>query len=530
LSLLFALSACHWHINDVSTDPSASKLDFPAGLVLDPGGRFLYVSNGNADLRFGGGTIQMLDLARFDCALENFAGRGGSADCAVFPSDDDVRLSRDKNGLPVGGCVLDPIDQQVTDCVEDPFILENATVRVGNFAGTMRIKVDGDPSTSQQRNLYVAVRGDPSVTFIDVDLSKVAPTPDPWNHFDVPGVLDCFDDPSMLLTRSDYDPTTNHTEVPPRCDDSHLVQTYTCPDALSCVQGDNDIPPEPFNMLLDEGQSPSGATYSRLLVAHLAAGRVTIVNLLGTPSVGDVSPPFFIANQSGRFGAFGLARRDDPTQPLYYLTSNLNAAISTFYIDETDNGGMIQPGAVFSTTGSFSIGSDGRELLFQPDGQRAFMSQNAPPSVAVLDTRLDQPGGRGLPLNKIVDLVQVCQGPSHMAVRQQPVAGPPGAMASLQTKLYVACFTSNQVMVVDPDSARVDETILTGRGPTEITFNFTGDETPAAQRIPEPAHRRAYVTLYSESTIGVIDLDPGSPTENRMIGRIGLPLPPPSTP
>jgi hypothetical protein len=350
--------------------------------------------------------------------------------------------------------------------------------------------------------------------------------PDPNGHIDSPGVLNCFDDLGQA-TRSGYDARTNTTTVPPRCDNSHLVQTYTCPDRLGCVQGDNDIPAQPFNLLLDQGQRADGTVISRLLVAHLSEGSVTIIDLLGTPLVADVSPPFFPADQAGRHGVFGIARRDDSTRPIYYLTSNLNAAISTFYVDDTPTGDKVVEGPVFATVGTFASGADGRELIFEPGGQRAFMTQNAPPSVAILDTRLDQPEGRGLPANKIVDIVDVCQGPSHMSLRQQAVAGPAGAGTNLRNSLYVACFTSNQVMIVDPDRPGVDETILVGRGPTELAFNYSGEETPAAERLPTPRHRRAYLSLYSESTIGVVDVEPGSPTENRLIARIGLPVPPP---
>jgi hypothetical protein len=540
LVLCAALAGCHWHIDDPGTDPSPSEFDFPTGLAIDPGGRFLYVSNGNADLRFGGGTLQMIDLQRFECALDAYAEQqrqqrhpdqpAAAADpaCAVFPSASDIAVQLQSDGTPIAGCIADPIDPQVVDCDEAPFALPNATVRVGNFAGTMRVRENGDPATSQRRTIYLAVRGDPSVTFVDVDLSRLAAVPDGNGHIDSPGVFDCFDDLTKLATRGGYDASTNITTVPPRCDQSHLVQTYTCPDRFGCVQGDNDIPGQPFNLLLDEGTRPDGSPISRLLVTHLAEGSVTLIDLLGTPLVADVSAPFFPADQANRHGVFGIARRDDPTRPLYYLTSNLNAAVSTFYVDDTASGDKVVAGPVFGTVGTFSNGSDGRELIFESGGQRAFMTQNAPPSVAILDTRGDQPDGRGLPANKIVDIVDVCQGPSHMKLRQQAVAGPAGAAPALKTSLYVTCFTSNQVMIVDPDRPGVDETILVGRGPTELAFNYSGEETPVADRLPTPRRRRAYLSLYSEYTIGVIDAEPGSPTENRLIARIGLPVPPPT--
>ena len=516
-----SLAGCHWHIDDPGTDPSPVKLDFPAGVAVDPLGRYLYVSNGNADLRFGGGTLMMVDLARFECALDRVAGLAPDPACTIFPSASDVAVVRDDKGMPTAGCVADPLDPQVIDCIEDPFVLPNATVRVGNFAGTMRVrKVTGG------RTLYLAVRGDPSVTYVDVALDRPRASPSDPDPNGLPGVLDCFDHPAELLARTGYDPATNVTKVPPRCDKSHLIQTYTCPGRFGCTEGDNDIPPEPFNMIVDEGARADGSPYARLLVGHLSAGAVTLVNLLGAPVVADVSPPFFVADQGGRRGAFGIARRDGAPAPLYYLTSNLSPAISTFSVTDSPAGGLVVPGPVFGISGAFSSGADGRELLFEPGGQRAFLTQNAPPSVAVLDTRDDQPDSRGLPANKIVDLIPICQGPSHMALRQAAEAGPAGVPARLRTRLYVTCFTSNQIMVVDPDRADVEDTVLVGRGPSELAFNFSGPETPLAERLPPPRRRRGFVTHYSESSIGVIDLEPGSPTENRLVARIGVPQPP----
>ncbi len=526
IPVLCGLAACRLTpANDASTDPSPVKLNFPAGIAMDSGGRLLYVSNGNADLRYGGGTLLTIDTLRVECAIDAHKKRDASDPaCAQFEkhTPTDIALVTNDKGIPTAGCIDDPLDPSVVDCVEDPFVLSNATVRVGNFAGTIRVRKRG----ATTRSLYLAVRGDPSITYADIDVAGLAEKdPDALGHIDTPGLVDCFDDVSRVLDRDGYDRATNTTTLPPRCDKSHLIQTYTCPGRAGCLEGDNDIPSEPFNLLFEEGTAKTGP-YARLLVAHLQPGQVSLIDLLGAPVVADVSPPFFAADRGGRRGAFGIARRDGGDAPLYYLTSNLTAAVSTFRITDTPGGDSIVPSAVFAIGGAFASGADGREIVFEPGGQRAFMTQNAPPSVAVLDTRLDEAQTRGLPSNKVVDTIQVCQSPSHMALRQRVEAGPPGADPTLRTKLYVACFTANQIMVVDPDRPGVDETILLGRGPTELAFNFSGAETPAAEQLPEPRHRRLYVTNYAESTIGVIDLDPDSPTENRLVARIGMPFPP----
>lgn len=532
VSLAVSQAGCYWHISVQGTNPPPSKLDWPAGMLIDPGGRFLYVTNGNADLKVGSGTLMMIDLLRFDCAVAAFNGETPDADCEQFPSSSDIALVRDPHTrLPTAGCVADPDDPQIVDCTEDPFVLSNATVGIGNFAGTMRMQLGTQTqggTTQTTRRLFSAVRGDPSITYVDVHLDKLLAAPDAGGHIDVPGILDCFDDPQDLVSRKGYDATHNTTTISPRCDPDHLLQVYTCPGSPDCKNGDNTIPAEPFNLLLDEGVSSVGTPYSRLLVAHLAAGSVTLIDLLGVPFIANVSPPFFTANALSQFGTFGLARLDSAEPPIFYLTSNITAAFSTFQVQETTGGGVVVPGPIASFGGVLPTGAAGRDLIFDPSGQRGYMTQVSPPSVAVIDTRLGQPDSHGLPADTVVDVIPVCEEPSFMAMRQSSVAGPSGGPPVLDTKLYVVCFLSNQLMVVDPDTTLIEATTLLGRGPNEVAFNFTGLEAAPGTALPEPKHRRAYVSEFGESTIAVIDLNPGSEFENRVIARIGMPFPPPT--
>ena len=88
----------------------------------------------------------------------------------------------------------------------------------------------------------------------------------------------------------------------------------------------------------------------------------------------------------------------------------------------------------------------------------------------------------------------------------------------------VVCFLSSQLMIVDPDRPGVIDTIFSGfGGPNDIAFNFLDDgAVPALEALP-PRPRRGYVTNYSESTVALIDFEPGSATENRVIARLGFP-------
>ncbi len=504
---LMAAAGCHWDLNDAGTEPLPAQLYFPSGLAVDTftdtdgAHPYLFVSNANADLHYGGGTVQMVDLARFDQALKSFPTCEGQASCA---------------NADVGLCKRDPIDPQVIDCDETPFILGDATVKVGNFAGSMTLQTF--PQDATHRRLYVGVRGDPSITWIDVDYTK---------RSNPLGMLNCFDDPSTLTSRPGFDSTTMHDVAPPACDGSHLIQTF---DELptggstvvnNCVTGmmqttngdcTIDLPPEPFGLFLDEGTD-----YARLLVSHLSSGQVTLIDASATPPpILSVSQPFFAADPNGRHGAFALAPQFPGTaHSLWYMTSNIQSVLATFRVADAN---VVVPAGTISVSGVFNGGNDVREILFAPDGSRAFLTQNQPPTVAVLDTRVTPTSG-GLPVNQIVDVIDVCQEPSNMLMQRLSGPGPIGAAAQQLTRLFVVCFLSNQVMIVDPDTADVLGTVLLGRGPSEIAYQETAGFSP---------ERRAYVTNFGDWTISMIDLDPGSPTENRVVARIGLPTPPPN--
>ena len=486
LASLVVVSACHWDLNDPGTEPHPDEFAFPSTLQLDPDGRHLFVTSANADLRFGGGMLHIVDTARFECARQAFAGLPLDAACDATTAMADG-----------ASCYRDPSDPAVVDCEENAFILANSTIKLGNFAGKMVLQRTGP----LERTLFLVVRGDPSITYVDVDWKRDATRP---------GILQCTDDLSGLEQRPGYDATTNTSTTPIPCDASHLLQRYECKNRLTCTADVEQIPVEPFALALDQGTLPSGAPYAHLLIAHLFGSEVQLVDTLSRPPVTQfVSDPMLdAADTTGRRGAFSLAAPFPGVYGSnYYLTSNRQSVMATFRLAEL---GVVLPGPRFSVRGAFASGSDVRDLQFEPGGQRAFFTENLPPSLAVLDTSpATTSTGPGFSRNQVKQVIGVCPSSSHFAVHRY----------ADRTRIYVVCFLAGQVMVLDPDLGRVEDTILVGRGPNEIALNF-GD---AALDEPNPSKRRGYVSNFSEATIAVLDLDPLSATYNRVIGRIGLP-------
>ncbi len=85
--------------------------------------------------------------------------------------------------------------------------------------------------------------------------------------------------------------------------------------------------------------------------------------------------------------------------------------------------------------------------------------------------------------------------------------------------MFVTCFDAGEVYVIDPWTPRVRTVIPIGRGPVATVL-------PPAGAAPSEA-TRAYVVGFGANNVAVVDLDPNSRTQYRVIQRIGFPSPTP---
>ena len=152
-------------------------------------------------------------------------------------------------------------------------------------------------------------------------------------------------------------------------------------------------------------------------------------------------------------------------------------------------------------------GADIRGILFssdQPDYPQAFVLHRNdssvpanPAALVVLDRRL---GADGTPDNTPKDVLEVCSGPTSMRMHD----------AGRGNRIYITCYDDGQIYVVDPNALVVTSVIDVGAGPTSLVFSR---QDPGV----------AYVASFVNSHLSVIDLAPGSPTENHVVLRLGLP-------
>jgi hypothetical protein len=124
--------------------------------------------------------------------------------------------------------------------------------------------------------------------------------------------------------------------------------------------------------------------------------------------------------------------------------------------------------------------------------QRAFALQRVPPDLVGFDIDRNQSGALTARPSAVLE---TCSSPTFLY--QQG------------TRLYVNCFDTGEIYVFDATIPSLVTSFQVGRGPAGMVF--------------DPKLPLAYVLDFSQNDIAVVDLAPGSPTEDHVIQRLGFP-------
>ena len=515
--------------------PPPDNIFFPQGLLLDPrtppgrAARYLFVSNGNNDLSYNGSTVVAIDLDAFFSAWSESSVDGGVDELeysySPFPYCEGAG----------GRCVLDvgaPVSDrfpcrrlglmpQVVECDEGPFVVDS--VQMGDFSTL--IAASNEPSGIPR--LWVPVRGDPSIVFIDVE-------------GDWPGP------PDLACGQGRRDGEA--------VDDSRCADSFR----LTHLRNDGDLellPGEPFNIHVAETDE-----YRYAFVAHGSGPSLTVVALDGLhggdgrPAIVDIEDIFVPTSSSVSRGGYGLATRPcgscgdeggssvpsitrDCSRPLVYGTLRWQLLATSFTVSgidpeglpgdayerrscEDDQGNYLGPycaspeqvgdacalvcepqvrGAVrFSVGGLDPQSTSSAETLgalaFGDEcGDSLYVLQTNPGALLRLDTSveagepLDIPAGRS---------IEVCDQPTQFTLwRERGLA-------------FVACYQSANVFVVDLRTDQVVDVVTVGTGPSDLVL--------------DPVRELLYVANLLEGSVSVLDVSRHRVSRNREVARIGL--------
>ncbi|HET7501545.1 MAG TPA: hypothetical protein VFK02_11095 [Kofleriaceae bacterium] len=382
-------------------------------------------------------------------------------------------------GNAAEGCEPDAAHRETLVCEVAPFMRltsmgQPAGVRIGNFSTDIGVE-DFSPRdatgkvTSVNLRLFVPTRGDPSIAWADYNGDRLSCT--------------VKNDPFAL------------------CDDAHRLEVPD-EDPLAAL-----IPDEPFNAFAD-------ADGGFAVVTHLTNGAVTLIDSpRGEDAlISDVRHNVFLPDPStGLRGATGVTGRHLPVdgssatpETVVYVGSRTDSRIQTFTVGRPPNFAppYLLPDNFFflnSVGTNQGIGSsvDTRGMKFSDDGNRLYVVNRRPPSLQIYDTSI---GPDGFPLNRAIGASDICPAASTLAV----VDNGDGERA------YVTCFQDGQVYVIDPrGESRLEDVLTVGRGPFGI--------------VASPRLQQLFITNFLEDTIAVVDVKSGSPTQNRVVLRIGIP-------
>jgi len=526
----------------VGLDPPLTQLYYPTALLTSPRRHTLYVVNSDFDIQYTGGTVQSIALDGVRACVNRIAadlsdGMSAKATCA------DVGLAENDNSVLVPGpcapvdleaavgCSLtdDPTTSVVEGAVTGP-LLKTARV-IGAFASSATLIDNPDPGDGEAaERLFVAVRGDPSVTYFDT-------TNDATNTTDSPYRLDCKQDGAEDI--GGICPESARVGASPY-QSTRLLTMPVEPNGIAASDDGTAI------VAVHQTGGTSSATHGQASLILNAWGwaptlEFTLTGLPDFPSdVAAIPTSAFVKKMKAAGKALDY-------RPGFLVSFRAAPEVDLLRFFD-DSAGTSR--SFLQRVGAFGIatnsdGSDSRGIAINDADRRAcegacdaddlvclqacvdvplqvFVANRAPASLLIgrLETHLNTTGtGEITSLTESVtmnDMVPLSTGPSRVSVGDVLDAeGKPSPRA------FVISFDSRYVVIYDPAQRRVEAAIRTGRGPHAMAF----DTTPATG--PDNGSAFLYVAHFTDSYIGVIDLDTRHPgTYGSMFAAVGVPKPP----
>jgi DNA-binding beta-propeller fold protein YncE len=454
---------------------------FPVGLAVSPGGHTLYVANSDFDLQYNSGTVIALDLDRVRSNVPRVWE--ANAPCGSLGQNTMKLLYPGPCG-PIS--LHHPPDGQGS--------LVAASVRIGAFATDMIAVKRPDAPASR---LFLPVRGDPSITWIDVeDDTDLEP---PFHR-----VLHCGGERCDARHRAGENPNTN------------LRRTV--------------LPPEPYGIAVSESRDV-------VVVTHQTTGSVSLVSNAwdGIPTLEFVSGGFPI-------GGVGVAALPVPRyvtvsqsdyQPGFLATFRASPEIDLIRYFDDRAAAPARPFLVRAGVAPIRVnasGYDSRGIAIDPTDRRAceaecqddlaclqacasvpvqvYVANRTPPSLLVGETRSNVSPTASDDLVTVFDTIPLTYGASRVLLGS--VVNTAGQS---ERRVFVSCFDARFIFIYDPVTRRIDGQIRTGRGPHAMVL--------------DPHEPLLYVAHFTDSYIGVVDLDQRhATTYPSIIATLGIPLPP----
>ncbi len=506
---------------DDGREPPLDRIYFPTGLALSPDGNRLYLANSDWDLQFNAGSIQVYDTGRLrellprHCESEADCTTTGET-CDLTPRVDDAGLEISPTHWCVDPATFDPCgglglqsaaDRLLAPGLCQPFDNESPellleSVGVGAFATDLIYR----PNRFGGGRLFVPVRSDATLHWIDV-AGDAASSGLPELDCGQGNGRDCDDnhrrgDSSDEATRSGEELPIEPYAVDATADGEAIIVSHQTEGKVSLFVNDWD-------------EIPAGPRLS--FVLEDLPARPVLVSAIPIPEVARLDRELAVRQLSYQPG-FWLAFRGNPFIQLIRYYDAVDAADGKPFLERA-----------FADRLTTTAASDVRGLAVDASTRSAcesgcaldtaclgacagialdvFLSNTTPASLLVGNStslrRAAVPNDR----LQVSDAVAIDNGPSRTVVGQ--ILDEQGLP---QRRVFVTSFDSRSVSIYDPLARVVEARVVTGRGPTALAI--------------DSAHALAYVAHFTDSYVGVIDLDRRHPTFGTIIRALGRPTAP----
>ncbi len=506
---------------DIDVEPPLDEFNFPVALALGEGGQRLYVANSDFDLRFNDGVVQVLDV---DAVLEHLPVRCQSdADCDGGLTCDDggeaegvgTYLCVDGDASPCGALAQSTPAERFNHpgpcealALDDSLILDAA--RIGPFVADIRYVPAAE---GRDARILMPVRGDATLHWADVEAS---PGDGP--------VLDCGQR------------GTGVCDADHRRGDQKSEQTST---------GDG-LPTEPFGIAVGEGGSA-------IFIGHQSQGSVSVFDngrngpelrsvLTDLPSnpIGLVALPVPAAATAGLapyepgvLVSFRYSGRVEPNVELLRYYDQETAAPGAPYLHRARSSRITTAASGLDSRG-IAVDASARQRCEQTCAEGAcqtpevdatctecllscaaepvdvFLANRGPDSLLIGQTGLAE---GELPRDDVPDFSD--SQPLRGGVSRVVVANVTDTDGTPASRVFVLAFDARILFIYDPVARAIETHVQTGPGPQSIVV----DETRAL----------AYLAHFTDSYIGVIDLDKRHATYGRVLLNVGRPRGPRSS-
>lgn len=485
-------------------DPPLDELYHPVGVTLGRGGDVLYVANNDADLRYNGGTVQALDAKTLRKSLPTWCE--GDGDCAKGETCDGegaglLGVCR-RDGVPSCKASDDgePLLTPAVCGVVELALNENVLGAVRTAPGSTDIRrVTLTKGGSVRHRLMVPVRGDATLHWMDVEATSGKAK-----------LIDCGQGNGHV------------------CDSKHRIGGE---DDRS--PSDSKVPPEPGGI----GVSQDGRA---VVVGHQTRSSVSMfANEWDGPVLKEVvtglalspmalAPLPARANEPAHIADFLLTfvhRRDSTPRPYVELLS-----VWSWPGDNGGSPGFVQRGGRayldVSQSGLDSRGiavdafertacenacgceaGDDCDACLQPCRSvplRIYVASRSPDALVIGQTSTEPEPQEGSLLPSFTQAVALRGEPSRLI--SDSIINEFGASVP---RVLVLSVTTGSLTIYDPLSGQVEARVVVGRGPQSVTV--------------DSERGLAYVALFNDSSIAVVDLDKRRSTFAQLVLLIGQP-------